>query len=87
MVDYITLYAGGSIECFNRFMQDENKQDSEIFGEESFYYLVKNLYDYNIIEMDNVTLFDCEDMYRMKNMNTIINDGRIINFEKENNND
>ena len=40
-----------------------------------------------IIELDNVTLQDCEDMYRTKNMNTIINDGRIINFEKENNND
>ena len=40
--------------------------------------------DYNnIIEMDNVTLFDCEDMYKMKNMKTIIRDGRIINFEKE----
>lgn len=52
MVDYITLYAGGSIECFNRFMQDDDKQNSEIWGEESFYYLVKNLYDYNIIEMD-----------------------------------
>ena len=44
--------------------------------------------DYSsIIELDNVTLQDCEDMYRTKNMNTIINDGRIINFEKENNND
>lgn len=52
MVDYITLYAGGSIECFNRFMQDEDRQNNEIIGEESFYYLVKNLYDYNIIEMD-----------------------------------
>ena len=47
----------------------------------------KNMNYNNIIELDNVTLQDCEDMYRIKNMNTIINDGRIINFEKENNND
>ena len=48
---------------------------------------MKNMDYNNIIELDNVTLQDCEDMYRTKNMNTIINDGRIINFEKENNND
>ena len=37
----------------------------------------------NIIELDNVSLQDCEDMYRTKNMITVIKDGRIINFEKE----
>lgn len=42
--------------------------------------------DYNnIIELDNITLQDCEDMYRMKNMRTVIDDGRIVNFEKEEN--
>ena len=41
----------------------------------------------NIIELDNITLQDCEYMYGMKNMRTVIDDGRIINFEKENNND
>ena len=40
--------------------------------------------DYNnIIELDNVTMQDCEDMYRMKNMRTVIDDGRVVNFEKE----
>ena len=39
----------------------------------------------NIIELDNITLQDCEDMYRMKNMRTVIDDGRIVNFEKEEN--
>ena len=44
--------------------------------------------DYSsIIELDNVTLQNCEDMYRMKDMIELIDDGRIINFEKENNND
>lgn len=39
--------------------------------------------DYNtIIELNNVTLEDCLDLYEKKNMTTIINDGRIINFEK-----
>ena len=43
-----------------------------------------NKMDYNnIIELDNVSLQDCEDMYRMKNMRTVINDGRVVNFEKE----
>ena len=37
----------------------------------------------NIIELDNVTLQDCEDMYRMKNMRTVIDYGRVVNFEKE----
>ena len=37
----------------------------------------------NIIELDNVTLQDCEDMYRTKNMRTVIDNGRVINFEKE----
>ena len=37
----------------------------------------------NIIELDNVTIQDCEDMYRMKNMRTVINDGRVVNFEKD----
>lgn len=37
----------------------------------------------NIIELDNVTLQDCEYMYRMKDMITLIDDGRVINFEKE----
>ena len=48
---------------------------------------MKNMDYNNIIELDNVTLQDCEDMYRMKNMKTVIDDGRIINFEKEDNND
>ena len=40
--------------------------------------------DYSsIIELDNVTLQDCEDMYRTKNMRTVIDNGRVINFEKE----
>ena len=39
--------------------------------------------DYSsIIELDNVTLQDCEDMYE-KNMRTLIDDGRVVNFEKE----
>ena len=37
----------------------------------------------NIIELDNVTLQDCEDMYRTKNMRTVIDNGRVINFENE----
>ena len=37
----------------------------------------------NVIELDNVTLEDCIDLYTKKNVTTIINDGRIINFIKE----
>ena len=36
-----------------------------------------------VIELDNVTLEDCIDLYEKKNMSTIINDGHIINFVKE----
>lgn len=39
--------------------------------------------DYNIIlELDNVRLDDCFELYYKKNIVTVINDGRIINFEK-----
>lgn len=39
--------------------------------------------NYNIIlELDNVTLDDCLELYYKKNIVTIINDGQIINFKK-----
>ena len=40
--------------------------------------------DYNqIMELDNITIQDCIDMYNMKNMIAIINDGKVIGFGKE----
>ena len=40
--------------------------------------------DYStVIELDNVTLQDCVDMYKMKNMITICNDGKVVGFKKE----
>lgn len=36
-----------------------------------------------IVELDNVTISDCEEMYLYKRMFTVINDGKIVNFEKE----
>lgn len=40
--------------------------------------------DYDkIIELDNVTIQDCEELYKFKGISTVINDGRIINFVKE----
>ena len=40
--------------------------------------------DYNsILEMDNITLQDCTDMYRLKDMGAVIEDGKIVNFVKE----
>lgn len=39
--------------------------------------------DYNtVIELDNVKLEDCLEIYYKKKITTIINDGRIINFKK-----
>ena len=39
--------------------------------------------DYDtVIELDEVTLEDCIDLYEKKNMSAIINDGHIINFVK-----
>ena len=35
-----------------------------------------------VIELDEVTLEDCINLYEKKNMSTIINDGHIINFVK-----
>lgn len=40
--------------------------------------------DYDkIVDLDNVTLQDCLELYEYKNMITIINDGRIVNFRQE----
>ena len=36
-----------------------------------------------VIELDEVTLEDCMDLYEKKGISTIINDGRIVNFMKE----
>jgi hypothetical protein len=40
--------------------------------------------DYDkIIELDDVTLQDCEELYDLKDIEIVINDGRIINFVKK----
>ena len=36
-----------------------------------------------VIELNNVTLEDCIDLYEMKGIYTIINDGYIKDFVKE----
>ena len=36
-----------------------------------------------VIELSEVTLEDCVDLYEKKNTYTIVNDGRVINFVKE----
>lgn len=39
--------------------------------------------NYNtVIELDNVTIEDCLELYEKKKYYTVINDGRILNFEK-----
>ena len=40
--------------------------------------------DYDtVIELDEITLEDCLDLYEKKNIRTIINDGIIKDFVKE----
>ena len=40
--------------------------------------------DYStVIELDNITIQECIDMYNMKNMIAIINDGKVVGFKKE----
>ena len=42
--------------------------------------------DYSmVIELDNVTLEDCLDLYKKKGIFSISNDGRLINFTKDTN--
>lgn len=36
-----------------------------------------------VIELDNVTVGDCLEWYEKRNGIVIINDGRIVNLEKE----
>ena len=35
-----------------------------------------------VIELDEVTLEDCIDLYEKKGIATVINNGRVINFEQ-----
>lgn len=42
MLDYITFYCGGSIECFNQYVKND-KQIKMVRGEETFYSLILNL--------------------------------------------
>ena len=35
-----------------------------------------------VIELDEVTLEDCINLYEKKNIKTVINNGRIENFEQ-----
>lgn len=53
MIDYITLYAGGSIECLNLYIKEPPKNENYIVGQESFYYLIKNLNDYKLIHVNS----------------------------------
>lgn len=40
--------------------------------------------DYNkIADLDSVALQDCESLYALSGLCTVINDGRIMNFERE----
>ena len=40
--------------------------------------------DYNaVIELDNVTLEDCIDLYEKKNVRTVISNGHVTDFVKE----
>lgn len=36
-----------------------------------------------IIDLNNVTLQDCCELFQYKNIRTVINDGRIVNFISE----
>ena len=40
--------------------------------------------DYDtVIELDNVTLEDCIDLYEKKNVRTVISNGHVTDFVKE----
>ncbi len=51
LFDYITYYCGGSIECFNRYLQNM-PEHSKIFGEETFYHLIVDLDSLGITNFD-----------------------------------
>lgn len=45
--------------------------------------VIHNMNYDTIMELDNLTIQDCENMYKTKNMYAVIDDGRVVNFEKE----
>jgi hypothetical protein len=44
---------------------------------------MKNEYEIERINNTNITIGDCLDNYNFKNLVTIINDGKVVGFEKE----
>lgn len=69
MIDYITLYCGGSIDCLNLYFENPPSKENYIIGQESFYYFVKNLRDYKIINIEELPTIHLEFRY---NENTMI---------------
>lgn len=53
IIEYITMYSGGSIECLNQYIQYPNPVDeSTIIGNETFYPLIRSLDKYGITNCD-----------------------------------
>lgn len=67
LIDYITLYCGGSIENLNLFIKSP-PEASNILGKESFYYLIKNLHDYGIKPLNEMYPIHLEFRYYDGNM-------------------
>ena len=64
---YITMYCGGSIECFDLYLE-QPVEKSNIIGYETFTYLIRNLNDYNIIKLDKTPTAHLEWRYSDKVM-------------------
>ncbi len=64
MVDYITMYAGGSIELFDMYL-NKPLPKNKIIGYETFCYFINNLNDYGIMKFDKLPSAQLE--WRWKN--------------------
>ena len=69
-------------------VKDHTKYDSEKYKKlEELKVKIKDMWginmDYNqVIELDNITIQDCCDLYNYRKITTTINDGKITNLEK-----
>lgn len=71
MIDYITCYCGGSIECLNLYIK-EKKFETEIPGEQTFGRTIRDLNKIGIISLEKINDTDTKE-FRYYNNNMIGN--------------
>lgn len=63
MIEYITMYCGGSIDGLDLYLNDPKVKEPVFFGEETFQGFIRFLYDYNFIKLKKAPTMSLEWRY------------------------